>query len=316
MKQTIEVHKFKIIILVGLVIALTGVYALGKFNPAAAQPRVPQTTSLNFSSREQPPAAHKITGVNLGDAIAGDVPLGQQQQGLRVPILMYHHVGPLLAHDPVARDLTVGPEDFEQQVIYFTNLGYHAVTIKQIYDSLNDGAPLPSRPIAFTFDDGYQDVFTYAVPVLKKYHLVGSFAIATELLGRPNYAVWDNILAAQRQGMEIISHTENHLDLSWAKYSDDDLRREIFGSKQVLEKKLGHPVDFFVYPYGHHNAKVEELVREAGYKMALTTDYGLKIAETHLLTEPRVRVHGQDGLAKLKKIFSPIVQPVSSRPNP
>ena len=235
------------------------------------------------------------------------------QSRVHVPILMYHHVGPVL--DQKMADLYVSTSDFETQVLYFKNLGYQAVTLKQVYDELNGKSQLPKKPIVFTFDDGYKDVFTNAIPILEKYKFVGSFAIATELLGRPSYAVWGDILSAQRSGMEIVSHTENHLDLTYHLYSDADLHREIFGSKKILEEKLGTRVEFFVYPYGKYNARVIGLLKEAGYKMALTTEYGQEVQSSSLFATPRVRVHGQDGLEKLKKVFE-AKRTVSVRTNP
>lgn len=224
-----------------------------------------------------------------------------------IPVLMYHHVGNLTseerAKDAIASDLTVSPADFESQVQYFHDLDFHSVSVNDLYQALVYGKQLPSRPIIFTFDDGYDDVFVNAVPILKKYGYAGSFAIATELLGRPTYAQWSDVIEAHNQGMEILSHTENHLDLTSKIYSDTDLRREIFDSKRILEQKLGSAVDFFVYPYGHHNPHIEDLVNQAGYKMAFTTEYGTQISEGSFLAEPRVRVHGEDGLAKLEKVI-------------
>ena len=248
----------------------------------------------------------KQTIVDVPKAQAASQPVSGS---IRVPVLMYHHVG--YVADYSGADLTVSPEDFESQVSYFTDLGYHSVTVQDIYDAIVSGQSLPIRPIVFTFDDGYKDVFTYAIPILKKYGSVGSLAIATELLGRPTYAVWADVIDAKKQGMEIISHTQNHLDLSNPIYSADDLHREIFGSKQILEEKLGAPVDFFIYPYGRYNPKVLDMVEAAGYKMAFTTAYGMYLGPQNMLTEPRVRVHGQDGLSKLKAIFSPAPKPQS-----
>jgi peptidoglycan/xylan/chitin deacetylase (PgdA/CDA1 family) len=188
--------------------------------------------------------------------------------------------------------------------------------MQQVYDYMESDLGLPSKPIILTFDDGYKDVFTYAVPVLKNYNYIGSFAIATNLLGRPSYAVWDDIIAASASGMEIVSHTENHLDLSNPVYSDADLHREIFDSKQLLEEKLGYNIDFFVYPYGRYNQKVLQMTQEAGYKMALTTIYGVTVRQESLLATPRVRVHGQDGLMKLKKIFLPAPQSAAALLSP
>jgi peptidoglycan/xylan/chitin deacetylase (PgdA/CDA1 family) len=225
-------------------------------------------------------------------------------QKKHLPILMYHHVGYIAnSQDQGAYDLTVSPEDFEKQVQYFVERGFHAVTIKQAYEAATAGAQLPEKPVVFTFDDGYQDVFDYALPILRKNGFAGSLAISTELLGRPGYATWDEVVAVSREGNEILSHTENHLDLSNSVYSDDDLNREIAGSKKDLEEKLGMPVDFFVYPYGKYNGKIVGLLNEVGYKMALTTGFSLQINKNSLFSTGRVRVHGQNGLEKIRKIL-------------
>ncbi len=222
---------------------------------------------------------------------------------VHVPVLMYHHVGELENSDALAKDLTVSPQDFETQVQYFKNAGYNSVSLQQVYDAFENRTVLPAQPIVFTFDDGYADVFAYAVPVLEKYGYTGSFAIATELLGRSTYANWDDVVTAHDLGMEIVSHTENHLDLTSKVYSEADLHREIFDSKSILEDKLGVTVDFFIYPYGKYNDQVMGMVKAAGYKMAFTTAYGQDLSKDNLLALPRVRVHGQDGLEKLKKVF-------------
>lgn len=313
MKQIPKVFKQLILVL------LVGAIGLFLFH-APAPKKPPADLSLN-----QPPVVAvpipeiKIPFVNLSSALAGSK---VDVSAIRVPILMYHHVGYLTASDPgikydqLAADLTVSPQDFEAQVLYFKALGYNPVSLKQVYESLQNGLALPSKPIVFTFDDGYKDVFDYAIPILQKYGYTGTFAIATSLLGRPGYAVWNDVVAAQNMGMEIVSHTENHLDLTNPIYSDADLYREIFDSKALLEQKLGIPVDFFVYPYGQSNQKVVDLVGQAGYKMALTTAFGTHVNKNSLLMTPRVRVHGQDGLDKLKQIFSPTphIVPVPTNP--
>jgi peptidoglycan/xylan/chitin deacetylase (PgdA/CDA1 family) len=256
----------------------------------------------------------KIASVSLQQAFASDK---QVEKGIRVPVLMYHHVGYVTdANNALENDLTVSPTDFEAQVVYFKNLGYQSVTLAEVYDNLTNGKPLPKKPIVFTFDDGYKDVFVNAIPILQKYGFTGTFAIATELLGRPTYAVWDDVIAAHNQGMEIVSHTENHLDLTSPVYSEADLHREIFDSKQKLEQELGVSVDFFVYPYGKYNQHVEDLLTQAGYKMAFTTAYSQYLNENNLLSEPRVRVHGGNGLEKLKKIFDPVVHNATALVNP
>jgi peptidoglycan/xylan/chitin deacetylase (PgdA/CDA1 family) len=295
------------LVLVGLVILVV----LGFF---AVRPSQNKTTHQTTSASILP-----LVASALAPAATAISRLAPASAGLKVPILMYHHVGIMsqgpdasIKVDPMAADLMVSPQDFEAQVQYFKNLGYHSVSVSQVYNALENKGPLPEKPIVFTFDDGFKDVFENAIPILEKYNYNGTFAVATQLLGRPTYAVWDDVITAQKSGMEIVSHTENHLDLTAAKYSDEDLKREIFGSKQILEEKLGIPVDFFVYPYGRRNAKVEQMVHDAGYKMAFTTDYGQHLKMDQMLSLPRVRVHGQDGLVKLMHIFEPWKFPKSA----
>ncbi len=278
------------------------------------RPVVAQQTSENHdvsevSSASLPLVQPSIAPAEIDDSPASPTAPDNLGKSIRMPVLMYHHVAHLSeqqrAKDPLANDLTVDPADFEAQVKYFYDLGYHSITVNQLYLALTANEQLPSKPLIFTFDDGYMDDFTNAEPILKKYGYSGSFAIVTELLGHDGYANWSDIISADKSGMEILSHTENHLDLISSKYSQQDLNREIQGSKQKLESQLGHPVEYFIYPYGHTNLGVEALVQAAGYKLAFTTAYGMHQYQGKLLHEPRVRVHGVNGLQKLKTIFEP-----------
>lgn len=304
-----QIKENKKLIIVCILIAAIAVFGLHKPIPDQSRP----AGATQEASKSKPPVLTPT--INLSSALAAARIPGKS---LHIPVLMYHHVGPLPDRpDKLSLDLTVSPDEFRAQVEYFKNSGYETVTVEQAYRALEFGDKLPAKPIIFTFDDGYKDVFTYAVPILKDNGYVGTFAIATELLGRPTYAVWSDVLAAQKNGMEIVSHTENHLDLTDPIYSAEDLNREISGSKEVLEKKLGQPVEFFVYPYGKHNAKVEELIAQAGYKAAFTTEFGEYMSQDSLLRTPRVRVHGgAEGLDKLKRIFSPGWHSGSARLSP
>jgi peptidoglycan/xylan/chitin deacetylase (PgdA/CDA1 family) len=287
MKQTVK--KNKPLVLALLIIA--GLFLFSRQKPAATPPAQTPTNPVVNAIQSLPADQKPVV-----------------QTSIQAPILMYHHVGDSLNTES---DLTVSSKEFETQVQYFQDLGYTSVSLAEVYNAVELGGVLPAHPIVFTFDDGYKDVFTYAVPILQKHGFIGTFAIATELLGRPGYAVWDDVIAAQKMGMEIVSHSENHLDLTNSIYSDVDLRREIFDSKTLLEHALGVPIDFFVYPYGRYNAKVEQMVKDAGYKLALTTAYGIYVSPSSLFETSRVRVHGQDGLEKLKKVFekSPRIAP-------
>lgn len=247
-----------------------------------------------------------VRGSLLVPELSSSAPTHNFESALRVPILMYHRVGNLPSNpNPLDRDLTVSREDFDSQVAYFKSQGYQSVTLAEALRRMdNPGtAGFPGKPIVFSFDDGWRDAFENAVPVLRKYGFIGSFAVAGNLAGRPGYATWDEILKAQAEGMEIVSHSENHLDLTNKIYSLEDLARETAGAKKELENKLGREVSVFVYPYGRYDERAIALLKQAGFRMGLTTRYGQEFSKSTVYSAPRVRVHGVNGLEKLKKVF-------------
>jgi hypothetical protein len=166
---------------------------------------------------------------------------GNTGRTVAVPILMYHHVG-LLPENPDAlrQDLTVSPEDFAKQVAWFKQQGYTSVSLADVNEAVLVGKALPKKPIVFTFDDGYADVFEYAVPVLKSAGYTGSFAIITELPGVTengnSYASWDKINEAKRDGMELVCHTVNHFDGSnIIKYNDSYIKTNLTKCREDLK---------------------------------------------------------------------------------
>ena len=98
-----------------------------------------------------------------------------------------------------------------------------------------------------------------------------------------------------REGMDIASHSMDHVELAGA--GSADLQRQLADSRRMLAAHLGHPVYWFVYPAGSKNAAAEAAAIEAGYLLAYTTDAGSTIASASPMAELRVRVHGADTVA-------------------
>lgn len=113
----------------------------------------------------QPVALHRQESGVRGNAEANGKDVATAATTVHVPILMYHHVGSLPPEaDNVRRDLTVSPEAFEAQLRWLSGQGYEAVSLEQIYLATQGQLLLPKKPVVFTFDDGYADVFLEAVP--------------------------------------------------------------------------------------------------------------------------------------------------------
>jgi peptidoglycan/xylan/chitin deacetylase (PgdA/CDA1 family) len=194
---------------------------------------------------------------------------------LAVPILMYHRIDVLRPSLPaITRSLTVAPADFAAQMRWLAAHGYHAVTQQQLFAALEHGARLPAKPILITFDDGYRDVLANAAPVLRRLGLPATaYVITSRISGSDvSFLSWAQLHALEQDGVEIGSHTVHHAELP--QLTDPAALQELIQSRLVLERHLGHPVQWFAYPAGRFDARAEMLVRQAGYVLAVTTKPG------------------------------------------
>jgi peptidoglycan/xylan/chitin deacetylase (PgdA/CDA1 family) len=233
-----------------------------------------------------------------------------------VPILMYHYI----RVNPVASDhagfvLSVSPADFEEQIRFLWSHGYNSVSMADVREHVRNGKELPRKPIAITFDDGYDDAYTAALPVLQRYHMTATFYIITGFLDRPRYMTWDQVITMDRAGMEIASHTVSHPGLPSLGY--DAKAYQLTASELALETRLGHPVLDFCYPGGQLDVSTEQAVIRAGYLSATTTAFGYATPGDDPFRLPRVRVSGGEGLVQFAKLLGDRVGPQDlGRPTP
>lgn len=227
-----------------------------------------------------------------------------EKKATGVPILMYHHVGDFPAGaDGTRRDLTVSTANFTEQVRWLKTKGYTSVTLKQLYDSRQGKFALPAKPIVLTFDDGYEDVFENAVPVLLNNEYTGSFAVITSFPGREGYATWEQIIAAHKLGMEIVSHTHDHFDGSnTRKFNESFVFSNLLVSREDLHNH-GIDTQILVYPYGHYTENYIEQAKKAGYTFGLTVAYGRFTEQLDIMRIPRVRVHGQETMERFEDLL-------------
>lgn len=194
---------------------------------------------------------------------------------LRVPILMYHRIGPSSARTPaMTRALTVPSVVFGAQMRWLERNGFHAITQAQLFDALEYGTQLPARPVMITFDDGYGDVLRNAAPILARFHAPATAYVITGRISGPDpsFLTWPDLRALERHGIAIGSHTVNHLELT--RLSDALALHELIASRRALEAHLHHPVQWFSYPAGRNSPHVLPLVARAGYVLAVTTSPG------------------------------------------
>ena len=203
----------------------------------------------------------------------------------RVVVLLYHRVS-----DDVRDNLTVGIAQFDRQMAL---LRRHCDVI-DLHDLLKDERIQPSkRPlICVTFDDGYLDNFTNAVPILMRHRIPAAFFVSTGLIGtdrsfphdvrrgnrRPPTMRWEDVEKMQERGFTIGSHSMTHIDC--AKEPEAVVRDELEGSARELRTKLGSRELFFAYPYGGRENMTPqrlEVVKGAGYAACLSAYGGANV---------------------------------------
>jgi peptidoglycan/xylan/chitin deacetylase (PgdA/CDA1 family) len=188
---------------------------------------------------------------------------------------MYHRVGYVKVSSPtITRALTVSPETFASEMRWIAGHGFHAVTQQELFRALEFGAPLPAKPVMVTFDDGYRDVLWNAAPVLARLHMrATAYVITARISGADSsFLTWPELHTLESFGVEIGSHTVHHVELP--ALGSAAALKELIVSRRELERHLGHPVQWFAYPAGAVDAAVLQLVRRAGYVLAVTTRTG------------------------------------------
>ena len=229
-----------------------------------------------------------------------------------IPVLMYHKV-PLKPINSQHR-VFVTKDTLEHQLRMLKMRGYTGITFQQYerFRNAEPGATLPKKPIVLTFDDAYEDNYTNAWPLLKKY----GFTAVIYALGNAehDHNFWDTpggeprqplMTAAQKQemattGIEFGAHTQNHRDLT--QLPSEEAWAEITDSRRALQELTGQPVLSFAYPYGRFTPEVKALVAKAGFHYAVAISSGGLDWEEDLLEIFRVYVFPEDtGLSFWKK---------------
>ena len=192
------------------------------------------------------------------------------------PLVLCYHAVSDTWDDPLATTVA----DFEQQLQTLVARGYRGATGAEVVRR-----PSERRLLHVTFDDAFQSVEN-AVPILERFELPATIFVCSNLAdsGQPlRVAELEGVTSLEdratltwkwfrsRGGAGLIeagSHAVSHPHLT--RLSDAELREELQASKAAIEDALKRPCELFAYPYGEHDARVREAVREAGYAAAFS----------------------------------------------
>lgn len=196
---------------------------------------------------------------------------------LLLAVVLYPvHGVPVLAYHKVNNDksmYSVSPLEFEQQMRYLSEQGYTAISLHEYAQAMRQQQPLPAKPIVLTFDDGYENNYTTALPIMEKYGMRGTVFIISGYVTFPEYLTWEQIRAMQARGTEIGSHTFSHVNLGTL--SPEEQEYQLAESKREIEYRLQQPVEFLAYPFGGFTSDTQQALKKLGYWGACTGEAGL-----------------------------------------
>ncbi len=237
--------------------------------------------------------------------------------GQRLPVLLYHHVGP--AHAGAYPHLTVSPARFKSQMRWLRRRGYTAIRSCDWISWIRGEGRLPEKPVLITFDDAYMDIARYALPVLKRHGLTATVFVPTQCIGKANE--WDKgtyallplldrgqILEWASEGIEFGSHSRTHPHLTTL--SRERLDDEIRGSAQDFQHITGSCPNAFAYPYGSFNQHVCDCVSRT-FDLSFTTQEGINCIADNPMMLQRLEILPGDNLASFATLVCCGFRPVS-----
>ncbi|MBV7327926.1 polysaccharide deacetylase family protein [Chloroflexi bacterium TSY] len=206
------------------------------------------------------------------------LPALQQMATVRIPILMYHDLD--LQRSPIS----ISPRSFAWQMHWLSSNNYQVLSLGNLVQMLNQNAPLPSRSVVITFDDGLASFYQHAFPILQAYRFPATVFLVSDYCGLDNawpsqpksiprrpVMTWQQISELDRYGIEFGVHTVTHPRLD--RLEPAVAESEIVDSKRLIEDRLGHAAPHFAYPYGAYNEPVKQLVRNI-FTGVCTTELG------------------------------------------
>ena len=222
---------------------------------------------------------------------------------IRIPILMYHRIG----DGGMDRRYAVAPKAFRRQMRHLRDHDYQVVDLAKLLRILDGEESLSGNVTAITFDDGFQDSFDLACPILQEFNFRATIFVVSKLMGDSNRWMqhagypaaqlidWKQARQLDADGFCIGSHTATHPVLP--ELDDATAESEIRDSRHCIEDRLGVPVHFFAYPYGRFGEREKKLVLESGYQAACSTIAGFNGRNADRFSLRRLDIHGTDTIS-------------------
>ena len=223
----------------------------------------------------------------------------------RVPILMYHSISDnLFGMSHPYFHINTLPEVFSAQMRWLRNSGFRTIGLPEVLTGLQTGADF-SKTVAITFDDGYRDFYTDALPVLKQCGFTATLFLATDRIRNTpariegaDYLTWSDVRELHAEGIYFGSHTVTHPDLR--SLGPDQLEYELGRSKEIIEDFLGTAIESFSHTFGFpeedkdYARYLADVLCNLGYDHGVSTILGRASRKSNRFFLPRLPVNSFD----------------------
>jgi peptidoglycan/xylan/chitin deacetylase (PgdA/CDA1 family) len=234
-------------------------------------------------------------------------------------VVMYHRVDASAPGDTMSQRLTISPDQFAAELRAIRRMGLHTIGIDELVRDVTR-REIPANAVLLTFDDGYDDQYGFAFPILRRFGDRATFFVNTGTIGAPRHLTWSEVTAMERAGMSMECHGVDHVDL--ADLDAEQQRHQIDTCVRTLGGRLRAAVLAFAYPSGAFDSVTVALEREAGLVLGFTTDprFASDSASPFEISRIRVLSGMSDGfftaLVLRARIYVDVADPISVRSVP
>lgn len=196
---------------------------------------------------------------------------------------------------------------------------YTPITVTQLIHARTQNE-LPERPIVLTFDDGFADFLTAALPILKHYGFVATLYVTSGFIdgtsewlqdigeGERPMLTWEEVREVSASGIECGAHTHTHPQLDMVPHSV--AVDEIVRSKSLLAQHLEQEITSFAYPFGYYTAAVRQVVREAGFTSSCAVKHQVSAETSDPFSLPRLLVNSEHRGEKFASLITGHIESV------
>lgn len=222
---------------------------------------------------------------------------------MNVPVLLYHKID-FLTSDVRIRGAFTSARRFEKQIAFLKRRGYDFYTASELVAFYKNNGTFPPKAVTISFDDGWQDNYTNAFPVLRKFGAKATIFLVPSCIGRTTAQVTadgegarahlseEQIIEMSQNGIEFGSHSMNHQ--LFHQITAAEIETEVTESKNHIENLIQKECSVFAYPAGFFTSDAKKIIEKAGFAAAFSTIYGSN-EDLDLYALNRIEILRRDG---------------------